>query len=116
MQDIATGTLDSYLRDMVTAMVDERMGSAATRGDAMARLYGEYVKPGKAAEIMGVSASTVIKLREEGWLDMVPHVGISVRSIAEMPERARMKEPTAEVRRSVSKITARIDPHGRHIK
>lgn len=31
MQDIATGTLDSYLRDMVTAMVDERMGSAATR-------------------------------------------------------------------------------------
>ena len=97
MQDIATGTLDSYLRDMVTAMVDERMGSAAARGDAMARLHGEYVKIGDAAKIMGVSRPTVEKLRDEGLLDYVPRVGVSVRSIAELPSRtvAHKKETRA---------------------
>ena len=97
MQDIATVTLDSHLRDMVTAMVDERMGSAATRGDAMARLHGEYVKIGDAAKIMGVSRPTVEKLRDEGLLDYVPRVGVSVRSIAELPSRtvAHKKETRA---------------------
>lgn len=97
MQDIATITLDSYLRDMVAAMVDERMGSAATRGDAMARLHGEYVKIGDAAKIMGVSRPTVEKLRDEGLLDYVPRVGVSVRSIAELPARtvAHKKETRA---------------------
>lgn len=114
MQDIATGTLDSYLRDMVTAMVDERMGSAATRGDAMARMYGEYVNLGTAAKIMGVSRPTVDKLRQEGALEFVPRVGVPVRSIAALPEtvRAMVPAPSPSVRRTAQRVAnfVRIEP------
>lgn len=114
MQDIATGTLDSYLRDMVTAMVDERMGSAATRGDAMARMYGEYVNLGTAAKIMRVSRPTVDKLRQEGALEFVPRVGVSVRSIAALPEtvRAMAPAPSPSVRRTAQRVAdfIRIEP------
>ena len=114
MQDIATGTLDSYLRDMVTAMVDERMGSAATRGDAMARMYGEYVNLGTAAKIMGVSRPTVDKLRQEGALEFVPRVGVPVRSIAALPEtvRAMASAPSPSVRRTAQRVAdfIRIEP------
>lgn len=89
--------IETTLRQMIAQIVDERIGSAAARGDAMARLHGEYVKIGDAAKIMGVSRPTVEKLRDEGLLDYVPRVGVSVRSIAELPARtvAHKKETRA---------------------
>lgn len=89
--------IETTLRQMIAQIVDARIGSAAARGDAMARLHGEYVKIGDAAKIMGVSRPTVEKLRDEGLLDYVPRVGVSVRSIAELPARtvAHKKETRA---------------------
>lgn len=89
--------IETTLRQMIAEIVDERIGNAAARGDAMARLHGEYVKIGDAAKIMGVSRPTVEKLRDEGLLDYVPRVGVSVRSIAELPSRtvAHKKETRA---------------------
>lgn len=89
--------IETTLRQMIAQIVDERIGSAAARGDAMARLHGEYVKIGDAAKIMGVSRPTVEKLRDEGLIDYVPRVGVSVRSIAELPSRtvAHKKETRA---------------------
>ena len=89
--------IETTLRQMIAQIVDERIGSAVARGDAMARLHGEYVKIGEAAKIMGVSRPTVEKLRDEGLLDYVPRVGVSVRSIAELPSRtvAHKKETRA---------------------
>lgn len=89
--------IETTLRQLITEIVDERIGSAAARGDAMARLHGEYVKIGDAAKIMGVSRPTVEKLRDEGLIDYVPRVGVSVRSIAELPARtvAHKKETRA---------------------
>lgn len=89
--------IETTLRQMIAEIVDERIGSAAARGDAMARLHGEYVKIGDAAKIMGVSRPTVEKLRDEGLIDYVPRVGVSVRSIAELPSRtvAHKKETRA---------------------
>lgn len=89
--------IETTLRQMIAQIVDERIGSAVARGDAMARLHGEYVKIGDAAKIMGVSRPTVEKLRDEGLLDYVPRVGVSVRSIAELPSRtvAHKKETRA---------------------
>ena len=89
--------IETTLRQMIAQIVDERIGSAVARGDAMARLHGEYVKIGEAAKIMGVSRPTVEKLRDEGLLDYVPRVGVSVRSIAELPARtvAHKKETRA---------------------
>lgn len=89
--------IETTLRQMIAQIVDERIGSAVARGDAMARLHGEYVKIGDAAKIMGVSRPTVEKLRDEGLLDYVPRVGVSVRSIAELPARtvAHKKETRA---------------------
>ena len=91
--------IETTLRQMIAEIVDERIGSAAARGDAMARLHGEYVKIGDAAKIMGVSRPTVEKLRDEGLIDYVPRVGVSVRSIAELPARtvAHKKETRARV-------------------
>lgn len=89
--------IETTLRQMIAQIVDERIGSSVARGDAMARLHGEYVKIGDAAKIMGVSRPTVEKLRDEGLLDYVPRVGVSVRSIAELPSRtvAHKKETRA---------------------
>lgn len=89
--------IETTLRQMIAQIVDERIGSSVARGDAMARLHGEYVKIGDAAKIMGVSRPTVEKLRDEGLLDYVPRVGVSVRSIAELPARtvAHKKETRA---------------------
>lgn len=90
-------SLDGCIRAMVSAIVDEKLSEINARGDAMARLHGEYVKIGDAAKIMGVSRPTVEKLRDEGLLDYVPRVGVSVRSIAELPARtvAHKKETRA---------------------
>ena len=89
--------IETTLRQLIAQIVDEQIGSAVARGDAMARLHGEYVKIGDAAKIMGVSRPTVEKLRDEGLLDYVPRVGVSVRSIAELPARtvAHKKETRA---------------------
>ena len=89
--------IETTLRQMIAQIVDEQIGSAVARGDAMVRLHGEYVKIGDAAKIMGVSRPTVEKLRDEGLLDYVPRVGVSVRSIAELPSRtvAHKKETRA---------------------
>lgn len=89
--------IETTLRQLITEIVDERIGSAVARGDAMARLHGEYVKIGDAAKIMGVSRPTIEKLRDEGLIDYVPRVGVSVRSIAELPARtvAHKKEMRA---------------------
>lgn len=35
--------IETTLRQMIAQIVDERIGSAAARGDAMARLHGEVV-------------------------------------------------------------------------
>lgn len=89
--------IETTLRQMIAQIVDERIGSSVARGDAMARMYGEYVKIGDAAKIMGVSRPTVERLRDEGLIDYVPRVGVSVRSIAELPARtvAHKKETRA---------------------
>lgn len=96
--------IETTLRQMIAQIVDERIGSSVARGDAMARLHGEYVKIGDAAKIMGVSRPTVEKLRDEGLLDYVPRVGVSVRSIAELPERTQAHAKTTRVRTSTFKI------------
>ena len=97
MTEMETASFDGCIRAMVAAIVDEKLSEINTRGDAMARLHGEYVKIGDAAKIMGVSRPTVEKLRDEGLLDYVPRVGVSVRSIAELPARtvAHKKETRA---------------------
>lgn len=89
--------IETTLRQMIAQIVDDRIGSSVARGDAMARLHGEYVKIGDAAKIMGVSRPTVERLRDEGLIDYVPRVGVSVRSIAELPARtvAHKKETRA---------------------
>ena len=38
--------IETTLRQMIAQIVDERIGSSVARGDAMARLHGEYVKIG----------------------------------------------------------------------
>lgn len=89
--------IETTLRQMIAQIVDERIGSSVARGDAMARMYGEYVNLGTAAKIMGVSRPTVDKLRQEGALEFVPRVGVPVRSIAALPARtvAHKKETRA---------------------
>lgn len=105
---------ETTLRQMIAQIVDERIGSAVARGDAMARMYGEYVNLGAAAKIMGVSRPTVDKLRQEGALEFVPRVGVPVRSIAALPEtvRAMVPAPSPSVRRIVAWAAdfARIEP------
>ena len=83
MTEIETTSFDGCIRAMVSAIVDEKLSEINTRGDAMARLHGEYVKIGDAAKII--------------LLDYVPRVGVSVRSIAELPSRtvAHKKETRA---------------------
>lgn len=46
--------METALRQLIAEIVDERIGSAAARGDAMARMYGEYVNIGKAGMRLGV--------------------------------------------------------------
>ena len=106
--------IETTLRQMIAQIVDERIGSAVARGDAMARMYGEYVNLGTAAKIMGVSRPTVDKLRQEGALEFVPRVGVSVRSIAALPEtvRAMVPAPSPSVRRTAQRVAdfVRIEP------
>ena len=114
--------IETTLRQMIAQIVDERIGSAAARGDAMARMYGEYVNLGTAAKIMGVSRPTVDKLRQEGALELrqegalefVPRVGVPVRSIAALPEtvRAMAPAPSPGVRRTAQRVAdfVRIEP------
>lgn len=94
---MTNASIDEYVRSMVAEIIEEKLTGINSRGDAMARLHGEYVKIGEAAKIMGVSRPTVEKLRDEGLLDYVPRVGVSVRSIAELPARtvAHKKETRA---------------------
>lgn len=106
--------IETTLRQMIAQIVDERIGSAAARGDAMARMYGEYVNLGTAAKIMGVSRPTVDKLRQEGALEFVPRVGVPVRSIAALPETVRAMAPATSpsVRRTAQRVAdfVRIEP------
>ena len=102
--------IETTLRQMITEIVDERIGSAVARGgDAMARMYGEYVKLGEACRILGVSSGTVYKLRDEGLLDVAPRVGVSVRSMAHLGDLRKTKRSSqrAVVRTSAS---MRIEP------
>lgn len=101
--------IETTLRQLITEIVDERIGSAVARGDAMARMYGEYVNLGTAAKIMGVSRPTVDKLRQEGALEFVPRVGVSVRSMAHLGDLRKTKgsPQRAVVRTSAS---MRIEP------
>lgn len=106
--------IETTLRQMIAQIVDERIGSSVARGDAMARMYGEYVNLGTAAKIMGVSRPTVDKLRQEGALEFVPRVGVPVRSIAALPEtvRAMALAPSPSVRRTAQRVAdfVRIEP------
>ena len=106
--------IETTLRQLIAQIVDERIGSAAARGDAMARMYGEYVNLGTAAKIMGVSRPTVDKLRQEGALDFVPRVGVPVRSFAALAFtlRAMAPAPSPGVRRTAQRVAnfVRIEP------
>lgn len=46
--------METALRQLIAEIVDERIGSAAARGDAMARMYGEYVNIEKVGMRLGV--------------------------------------------------------------
>lgn len=46
--------METALRQLIAEIVDERIGSAAARGHAMARMYGEYVNIEKADMRLGV--------------------------------------------------------------
>ena len=46
--------METVLRQLIAEIVDERIGSAAARGDAMARMYGEYVNIEKVGMRLGV--------------------------------------------------------------
>lgn len=96
--------LISTFQKIVLDIVDSRIEDISDRGDAMARLYGEYVNIGKAAQIMGVSRGTINKLRDEGLIDVLPHIGIPVRSIAELPAKIKGAEVQESTKRAVKKI------------
>ena len=46
--------METALRQLIAEIVDERIGSAAARGHAMARMYGEYVNIEKVGMRLGV--------------------------------------------------------------
>ncbi len=46
--------METALRQLIAEIVDERIGSAAARGDAVARMYGEYVNIEKVGMRLGV--------------------------------------------------------------
>ena len=101
MSQLKNQTFEEKLQAMVAEIVDARLSAGLAREDAMVSRYGEYVKMSEAARIMGITMSTLYKLRDAGMIEAVPHVGISVRSIANMPTVAR-KAPQ-EVRRGANK-------------
>jgi len=78
--------LTAALQGMINTAVDERIGQVQARGDAMARMHGEYLKVKDAAKVMNVSPSTVRRLLQEGRLDACS-IGVATRSIAELVER-----------------------------
>lgn len=81
---------DKLLRDMITAAVDERIGSIEALEDRMVRLHGEYVTTKRAAEIINVDPGTVRAMCRDGRLKAATAEGhaplILVRSMAGMVE------------------------------
>lgn len=78
--------LTAALQGMINTAVDERIGQVQARGDAMARMHGEFLKVKDAAKVMNVSPSTVRRLLQDGRLDACS-IGVATRSIAELVER-----------------------------
>lgn len=88
---------DKLLREMITAAVDERIGTIEALEDRMVRLHGEYVTTKRAAEIINVDPGTIRTMCRDGRLRAAVADGhaplILVRSMASMVEDETAEQP-----------------------
>lgn len=84
--------------DQLMALLKRQMPE--DRHEQMVRLYGEACRQCKAAKILGVSAQTIMRMREDGRLRATADGNlIDVRSIADYIENRPQEDRAARIRR-----------------
>jgi len=92
---------DKLLREMITAAVDERIGSVEALEQRMVRMHGEFIPPIQAAKLLNVNPKTVYAMLHDGRLKGT-HDGsplVLVRSMAAMVEDENNPAPRAARKR-----------------